>query len=757
MQEAAVSPARARVPSSRFENLFILVLGVLGLLPIAYFITLKLPTVVQFYVGAIAIVAIAVVGRRLPQYRLAVLIASATMSARYLYWRLTETINFASPAAIFVSCLLMAAELYAVLVLLLGFFQSVETIERDPLPLPDDPGQWPSIDVYVPSFNESVDVLLPTLIGCKAMDYPRKKVYLLDDGRREEMRQLAARLGIHYLTRPDNKDAKAGNINAALARTDGELIAVFDADHIPTRAFLQMTAGFFQNRKVALVQTPHHFFNPDPFERNLKIYKDVPGEQDLFYHQVQPCNDFWNASYFCGSCAVLRRSALTEIGGVAADTVTEDCHTSLHLHSRGYESRYLNIPLAAGLAAERYSSYIKQRIRWARGMVQILKVDNPLTKKGLNWPQRLCYFNGMIHFLFGLPRLIFMIAPALYLLLNLNTLVATAFQVVAYAAPHIFVAIIANSIGSKNLRHSFWAEVYETSICFYTAMATAMALVRRDAGEFGVTAKGVSAAEGETTRGRYYDWKSSRPVLLLLLLNVVAVLAIPLNVATKPGEGSAIAINGVWAVYNLIILLACAFVALEQPQRRSVWRHKRRLPVRLMRNGDAAVWAETQDLATDGLQGVAPAGTEIPKTGRLELYYEYGGPFSVSFETLWTRPSAAGVEFGARFGALDFNQLCEVYRAIFGSASNWINAHYPEDRPLLSFLRVLGTPFRALAVSRGDGDDEAPWGNANGRNGNGSNGHGERRREPASTPVGPPPSERQWRTDRGPATPPVSR
>lgn len=217
---------------------------------------------------------------------------------------------------------------------------------------------------------------------------------------------------MHYIARTSHEHAKAGNINNALKYAKGEFVSIFDCDHVPTRSFLQMTMGWFlKEKELAMMQTPHHFFSPDPFERNLGRFRKTPNEGTLFYGLVQDGNDMWDATFFCGSCAVIRRGPLDEIGGIAVETVTEDAHTSLRLHRRGYTSAYMRIPQAAGLATESLSAHIGQRIRWARGMVQIFRLDNPLFGKGLKLVQRVCYANAMLHFLSGIPRLIFLTAP----------------------------------------------------------------------------------------------------------------------------------------------------------------------------------------------------------------------------------------------------------------------------------------------------------------------------------------------------------
>jgi len=169
------------------------------------------------------------------------------------------------------------------------------------------------VDVFIPTYNEPVDIVRRTLIGALAIDYPDKRIYVLDDGRRPEIQILTEGLGALYITRPDNRQAKAGNLNHALGLTSGELVAVFDADHVPVRSFLRSTVGFFGDPRVALVQTAQHFFNPDPYERNLKLTGRIPPEQHFFYHVIQCGNDFWNSAFFCGSCAVLRRSALEPV------------------------------------------------------------------------------------------------------------------------------------------------------------------------------------------------------------------------------------------------------------------------------------------------------------------------------------------------------------------------------------------------------------------------------------------------------------
>ncbi|WP_159203313.1 glycosyltransferase family 2 protein, partial [Klebsiella pneumoniae] len=243
----------------------------------------------------------------------------------------------------------------------------------------------------------------------------------------------------HYIARTSHEHAKAGNINNALKYAKGEFVSIFDCDHVPTRSFLQMTMGWFlKEKELAMMQTPHHFFSPDPFERNLGRFRKTPNEGTLFYGLVQDGNDMWDATFFCGSCAVIRRDPLAQIGGFAVETVTEDAHTALKFQRLGWKSAFLDIPLAAGLATERLVVHVIQRTRWARGMTQIFRVDNPLFGRGLTFQQRLCYLSAMLYYQFALPRVVFVTAPLAYLLFNLNIIYSSASLIVSYALPHLF-------------------------------------------------------------------------------------------------------------------------------------------------------------------------------------------------------------------------------------------------------------------------------------------------------------------------------
>ena len=497
---------------------------------------------------------------------LTLMIMSLFCTFRYGYWRISTTVQFfRDPAnhwgaldAFFIFCLL-AAESYAFAILFLGYFQTIWPLRRAPVPLPDEANDWPHVDVLIPTYNEPLDVVRYTALGALNIDWPADKlhVYILDDGRRKEFERFAFEAGIGYKIRPDNKHAKAGNINTALKSMSSPYVAIFDCDHVPTRSFLQMTMGWFlRDKKLAMLQTPHHFYSPDPFERNLGQFRVIPNEGELFYGIVQDGNDFWNATFFCGSCAVLRRTALDEIGGIAVETVTEDAHTSLRMQMNGWSTAYINIPQAAGLATERLSAHVGQRIRWARGMIQILRTDNPLFAPGLKFPQRLCYFNAMMHFMYAVPRLIFLSAPLIYLLLNHTNVPGYWAAILAYALPHLILSNVTNSRIQGEHRHSFWNEIYETVLSPYILLPTMMALVNPKLGKFNVTAK------GGVVKRTFFDTRIAQPFLILLIFNMAGLLiAVPRFFIWDRDRPGTVLMNVVWCLFNIIILGVTTAVA----------------------------------------------------------------------------------------------------------------------------------------------------------------------------------------------------
>ena len=626
---------------------------------------------------------------------LAMIVLSISASSRYMYWRVTDTVGFTNWVDACFGFGLLLAELYAFLVLLIGYFQTAWPLQRRPVPMPQDVDTWPSVDVFIPTYNEPLEVVKQTVFSAMQMDWPKDRlhVYVLDDGRREEFRDFCEELGVGYLTRDNNAHAKAGNINAALAVTDSEYVTIFDCDHIPTRSFLQICMGWFiRDPKLAMLQTPHHFFSPDPFEKNLDTFHVMPNEGELFYGIVQDGNDLWNAAFFCGSCAIIKRAPLLEVGGVAVETVTEDAHTALKLSRHGYNTAYLELPQAAGLATESLSAHVGQRIRWARGMAQICRVDNPLFGPGLKLGQRLCYFNAMLHFFYGLPRLVFLTAPLAYLFFSAHVFQATAAMITAYALPHLMHASITNSRIQGRFRYSFWNEVYESVLAWYIMRPVLVAFVNPKLGKFNVTAKGGVIEQS------YFDWSIARPYLILLLLNLLGfVVGIWRMVAVGPSSEvfTTLVINMVWTAYNIILTSASLAVASETRQLRSTPRVTAALPAALRFADGKTLVCETDDFSQSGV------GLRVPN----ELQLETGSEVHVSLfrsDEEGTFPAqvtfSGGGRLGLRFEGLSLQQQADIARLTFGRADAWIDfwGNRQHDKPLTSLKSVMVIGVRGL-------------------------------------------------------------
>jgi len=617
---------------------------------------------------------------------LALCTLSVIISLRYIYWRLTETLDYSGFWQTFLGTGLLMAEVYAVIALILSYFQVLWPLDRKPVPLPDDPETWPSVDVFIPTYNEPLEVVRPTVFAALALDWPKHKlnVYVLDDGRREEYRQFAAECGAGYIIRPDNKGAKAGNINHALAQTDSEYVVVFDCDHVATRAFLQLTLGWMlRDRGLAMVQTPHYFYSPDPFERNLASGQRVPNEGLLFYGLIQQGNDFWGATFFCGSCAVIRRTALEEIGGVPTETVTEDCHASLRMQKRGWRTAYLRVPLAAGLATERLMLHIGQRMRWARGMIQILRIENPLTSSGLTLPQRLCYFLAMFHFLFPLPRFVFLTAPLAFLLFGENIIAASPLAIVVYAGPHIVHSVITASRVQRSVRHSFWSEIYESVLTIYLLPVTLATLLDPRRGRFNVTDKGGTLQEG------FFDLRAVGPNMVLAVALIVGLMFGIYGLAANPPaslEFQAYALNLLWATLCLLTVLAGLAVGRERRQVRERARIGAEIGASIILPDGRRILGLSEDLSLGGaaLSIERPQGLEEDQLVTVE--FQVGSErVGVPAEVLRWQDGRAQL----RFVPQDLRDEGQIVRAVLGRADAWVDwDDIRPDKPLRSLKEV---------------------------------------------------------------------
>jgi cellulose synthase/poly-beta-1,6-N-acetylglucosamine synthase-like glycosyltransferase/Flp pilus assembly protein TadD len=345
------------------------------------------------------------------RFRQPLMLLTLLISAIYLVYRAIFTFNLESPYAVAASLLLYSAELWGCMSLLL-FFLQVWKVEEPPMqPVLEDR----TVDVFVPTYNEDVQMLRGTLQACIAMDYPHR-TYVLDDGKRAEVKALAEELGVTYITRDNNMHAKAGNLNSALEKTDGEFLIIFDADHVPSRNFITRLIGYFRDENLAMVQTPHAFYNFDTFQGVVNYAKRrFWDEGQLFYKVLQPGKNHLNAVIFAGSAAMFRRKALKEVGYIAVQTITEDMHTGMKIAAKGWKSLYVSERMIAGQGASDVTTFHSQRLRWGEGNLSILAYDNPMFLPGLSLSQRLSYLASIIHWAGGIPKMAIYLTPILML------------------------------------------------------------------------------------------------------------------------------------------------------------------------------------------------------------------------------------------------------------------------------------------------------------------------------------------------------
>jgi cellulose synthase/poly-beta-1,6-N-acetylglucosamine synthase-like glycosyltransferase/endo-1,4-beta-D-glucanase Y len=598
--------------------------------------------------------------------KLAFLLCAVALCVRYLHWRLFNTLNFMEGGGLFISLSLWCAELYAFSTVVLLAIQVGIAWRRAPRVLPSIPdGFAPSVDVLIPIYSESCEILEKTLIAAAAMDYPHKHLYVLDDSHRDDVARLASRFQATYIKGP-RQHAKAGNLNHALAQTTGELIVVFDTDHIPVTTFLKETVPYFVDPKLGFVQTPHHFYNQDIFQRALSTSARIPNEQDLFNHAIQVGRDRWNGSFFVGSGAVFRRAALAELNGFNLMSITEDIHTSQHLHARGWTSVFVDKDLAIGLTAENLASHIIQRRRWMLGCLQIFFKDNPLVCRGLPFRHRLGYFASLYYFLFPIARVVFWITPLYFLLFHLHPILADVSILLAYLLPFILVLPMMSTALLPGWPRLLWSTVYESTICFPLFRSMFELFLPKRLG-FKVTPKGLLSGR------RSFDWRSSATLLLATALTLGAIGKGLWEFWYFGIEKDAYFFNLAWAMINAIGLVAGLFMAWEKPQRRKEERVPKALPFVLTANSFSRQ-ETSHDISVTGLSFHETSFTPLPSL--MEVSVKGRIPFTCQARVVYHEPlSRRRARCGLEFLHPNETQRRHMILNLFADPTTWQDAH----------------------------------------------------------------------------------
>ena len=499
-------------------------------------------------------------------------IVSAIYFLYYLWWRATSTLNPGSPLF---SWILLTAEAFGVFSYILF---SWITLDISPSRAFKAPPKGLKVDIFVPTYNEDLSILEATLVGCRGIKYPHK-THILDDGNRPEVRDLAARLGANYVARATHEHAKAGNINHALAHTDGDFIVFLDADMVPQPDYLERTLGYFDDEKLALVQLPQEFYNQD----SIQHAPDSPTwhEQALFFRVIQPGKNYSNSAFWCGSPSVVRRTALLEVGGVATETITEDIHTTVRWHSRGWNSLFVNEPLAFGIAPQTIQAFLLQRLRWAQGTMQLYRgKESPLWMPGLTFRQRLSYLASFLAYFESFQKVVLLLIPVAILILGIFPMQVGIGDFLLRWIPYFLLNILANQVGGRGVFQYFRTEKFNILKMIIFIQST-LTLFRNKPLKFKVTPKSVDASVYAEER-RALRWYmviagALTGSMLYGLMEVFSPRAWLLSM-------DVFFIAFFWAAYNqTIILLAISEVFQKRHERASY-----RFPVDLKANISAA-------------------------------------------------------------------------------------------------------------------------------------------------------------------------
>ena len=633
-------------------------------------------------------------------FRSIYLLMALFIALRYWFWRSFETLIYTGPVDYIAMMSLYLAESYAITIHILGIFIAIWPLKREIIPLPADTSTYPTVDIFIPTYTEPIDIVRVTVAAAAQINYPRDRfrIFVMDDGgtvarrndprltgiaweRHYSLRRMASELGATYITRESNRCAKAGNINHTLKYSDGEIILILDCDHVPTRDILQNTvAQFMKDKELALIQTPHFFINPDPIEKNLQTFSDAPSENEMFYRGIHPGLDFWNASYFCGSAALLRRECLEEVGGISVESITEDAETTFYIHSKGYKSMFIDWPMVCGLSPDTFDDFIIQRSRWAQGMIQILMLVYPKLAPKMSIPQALCYFNSCLFWFFGFARILFYIAPAGFLLFGLKVYNASVMQVLIYALPHLFGSIVFMNFLYGKYRWPFFSELYETVESVFLIPPILGVVIKPRSPSFKVTPKGANVD---------VDFLSSfaTPFYYLFALILAGVPLAVYKYIHYPLYRDVIVITFCWTLFNLMMALASIGAFWERRQLRHqhrVWTKSEGIVYspRLNQRLDIT----TEDLSLTGLGFVMPYPCPLAEGEDvwLELQDSYGESYSFhsSIQRIIKREDK--LFCGSEFLEQEKN-YSDIVRFVYGDSIRWMNLWDRKSKPTSAF------------------------------------------------------------------------
>ncbi|MCR5795342.1 MAG: cellulase family glycosylhydrolase [Solobacterium sp.] len=496
-----------------------------------------------------------------------VMMISIFFSLQYLGWRIVYSV----PAEY--GWLAAAANLILLAVELLGFvetlihYESIMGMKEHPLPkIPED--AWPDVDIFIATYNEPTDLLRRTVNGCVHLEYPDKDkvhIWICDDNRRPEMRELAEEMSVGYFDRPDNKGAKAGNLNHAMQYTSAPYILTLDADMIVRREFLLKTIPYFvdielRNRELpeeervslGLLQTPQCFYDPDVFQHALYSEHRAPNEQDFFYRTIEPAKTSANSVIYGGSNTVISRKALEAAGGFYTESITEDFATGILIEAAGFVSLGLSEPLASGRTPHTFAEHIQQRTRWGRGVIVTAKKLGILKMKGLSLLQKISYWSSVVYWYSPLKNMIYILSPLLFAVFGIPVFRCTWLELLIYWLPMFILQDISLRLISGNAVSTKWSAIYETSVMPHLLLPVIKETLGMTMSTFKVTDK--TAGAGKRRR----DTKSMTPFTVLIVLSVIGIIRILFMLGGIQTTGLLILLF--WLIRNMYCMIMVLFL-----------------------------------------------------------------------------------------------------------------------------------------------------------------------------------------------------
>ncbi len=550
------------------------------------------PWTALLFIAGLLILLFEVLGKTSPVARVVASVVCVAITLRYIYWRLLFTApQHQNVLQHMYSGTFLGIEMCTLISSMLVYLFMSRTISRsEQATLHGDSAliEAPT-DVFIATYNETRDILERTMVGALAIDHPDHRVWLLDDGNRAWVGELAESLGVEYVARNKGKHAKAGNVNNGLAHAlasdrPPHFFLLLDADFVPHRDILKRTLGLFEDAGVGIVQTPQHFFNPDPVQSNLLCTAVWPDEQRFFFNVLMPSKDAWGAAFCCGTSAVFRTAAFEAAGGMAVETVTEDMLTSFKFGEHGYRTIFLNERLSLGLAPESLVDFISQRSRWCLGAIQQIFTRWSFLGPGRLTPiNRIAFFDTVLYWVSGAAfKLMLLSAPLLYWFTGTAVLHATGSELLLWMGPMVVANLIFMNYLAGNRVLPIMTDITQILTAFVICRTVATGLVRPFGRPFKVTAKGVS------TSGVTVQWLLLWPFVLMAGLTILGVF---LHVAhfSKAHGAQGYSSNIFWSLFNSAMLTLAALACVELPHRRRDERFKtnERAVVRLSGFSDA--------------------------------------------------------------------------------------------------------------------------------------------------------------------------